>query len=178
DVSRVLDPQTWSTCNDFFANSYVALKRDGDYHTLPNHDAEREPHPPTIGACWDAVLFEHFQVGVTVPLSWFRNLLGIKSHPHPEGHRMDYCLYRSIFSRVGAQSQPGGIEIDRGHALACRVDDAWTALECRKEIRFSPRPGYPADVLAFWARVTLSMMGREITQAVCCPVRVASGGGH
>ena len=82
---------------------------------------------------------------------------------------MDYCLYCSIHSQVLYQSQPDGIEIDEGHAVSCRIDAAWTALECRKVIKFAPRPGCPRQTLDFWARAALSTMGREVALAVCRP---------
>jgi len=169
-LARVMDPQNWMRCSDFFRNSYVARKEGDAYPVNTNYDAEPVSVPPPAGTRWSEMLFEHFELDWGAGVSWFRNLLWIDARP--DLHRVDYRLREAIRSRVGyledGRGIAGGIQTDEGHTVVREGDGGWASLEAVKTISFSPRPNVSASVVDAWATVLLWAMGGEIADAVCC----------
>jgi hypothetical protein len=130
-LARILDPQCWKNCSDFFTESFRCSMKT------------YQPEPKPIGQSWRGALFERFEV----PLASFDNVLIIDFSVKPKAIHVTYGLYDSLrFTFVGAES-PGALEIDRGYVTARSVagDPGWTEIEMEKVVCFKNLTPTPAS---------------------------------
>jgi hypothetical protein len=174
-LSRVLDPQTWERCSDFFANSYVARKGAGPFGYKMDSECvcTRRIDSPIVGTKWQLGLFEHFRVPWGIYRPSFQNVLKIHARPKAGGWRVDYRLIHAVCSDVVMHANPGVIEVDEGWTTARDRGCGWSELLATKTIKFGPQIGIPSSLVKFWTHVTLSAMGYGISRAICCAVRRA-----
>lgn len=193
ELSKVLDPQNWSTCaSQHFVDTRVAKKVGADYPVDANYDAEQAPppSPPPPGSSWSAVLFEHFAVDLGVSdVASFRVLLDIDSKPStalgvPASYQMTYRLRKPIHSKMGLVQQVGaGIAADQGCAKATEgavssslcvtdtqcTDPSMTCVEAKKVFQLR---GWGGSALDFWANfmtsLAFSVWADEAYEMVCC----------
>ena len=54
EVARIIDPQSWDECSEYFDNAYVAEQVAGVYPIDSNFDPKKHPAPPAKGSSWNA----------------------------------------------------------------------------------------------------------------------------
>jgi hypothetical protein len=169
DLAKVMDPQNWDVCSDFFDAAYVAKKVGSDYPVDSKYDAIEDLAAPTAGSKWQGVLFENFAMSLDgINVAWFKNLLAIDFEPGATQHILKYQLFKSLRSRVVLLAQNDGITTDQGSAKAYQdpLDPSSSIVEGTKSIRLH---AWPFDFwVNYWTSVNLLAMGDEMATAVCC----------
>src|SRR5262249_20656696 len=136
-VAWAVDPQHWDDCcTAYFPECWIVLQ-----------GGQPDPSPPPPPADWDNPLFEHFETQLLSGVTRYTNNLQViyssnlsllydpdydPADPLGRHVRLDYCLRDSLDSIVGGDlSQPGGLVVDEGYALAQDVGSGWTAVTAR-----------------------------------------------
>lgn len=170
DLAKVMDPQNWDVCSNFFEATYVAKKVGNDYPVNANYDAMNDAAAATAGSQWQGVLFENFALSLDgISLAWFKNLLTIDFQPGTTQHILKYSLYKSLRSMIMLLEQDDGITTDEGSARAYQnpLDPTNSSIvEGTKSIRLH---AWPFDFwVNYWTSINLLAMGDEMATAVCC----------
>jgi hypothetical protein len=169
DLARVMDPQNWDVCSDYFDAAYVALKVGSDYPVTSSYDALPDTSANPAGSSWHGVLFENFSMSLDgINVTWFKNLLTIDFQPGATEHTLRYSLFKSLRSRVGLIEQNDGITTDEGSARAYQdpLDPNASIVEGTKVIRLHAPPF--DHWVNYWTSLNLMAMGDEMAAAVCC----------
>jgi len=169
DLAKVMDPQNWDVCSNFFDAAYVAKKVANDYPVDSNYDAIEDSAAPAAGSKWHGVLFENFAMSFDgINVAWFKNLLTIDFQPGATQHILTYQLFKSLRSRIVLLEQNDGITTDQGSAKAYQdpLDPGSSIVEGTKSIRLH---AWPFDFwVNYWTSVNLMAMGDEMASSVCC----------
>jgi hypothetical protein len=162
-LARVLDPQNWMHCSEFFEASFRV--EEPDYRTPAPKERDGEK--------WDGLLYEKFKT----PVATFENVLGINYQVSPREIRLDYWLYDSLSFSFFGQTRPGVLEVDDGYMSARGTRDPdVTELVVQKSLVYADLtpydPGEGIDDgqwLNYTAPAMLSLWVDDSTHArMCC----------
>lgn len=118
ELKKVIDPQNWARCSNFWKESYLV-------------DESGQPllTPPFPGTSYEGVLFEN--VGINIKnfgLMRLKVLLNIKSHADlpasdDDVYRIEYSMNRSIDHTFLGRHGTGGTVIDEGAITISPLSD-------------------------------------------------------
>jgi hypothetical protein len=135
DIARGLDPQSWSTCNQFFLKSYLAVEPVGTADPAPDTPvAAGTAYPATAGS---RLFFEHYDGRCSFGC-WFKNLLDVRTwyesipSTSDHGYHIRYDLHRYLSGTESIKIDGGGFKAEPSTGGATVT--AWKTLQFQSTV--------------------------------------------